>query len=397
MMDKARPMFLPGGKLERLYPLHEANETFLLTPPDVTKGPPHVRDAVDIKRVMITVIIALIPCVLFGIWNAGHQYNLVNQVAGATFMTDIIRGCILVLPIILMSYAAGGVWEVLFAVVRRHPINEGFLVTGLLFPLTLPPTIPLWQVAVGISFGVVIGKEIFGGTGFNILNPALTARAFLFFAYPVQISGDNVWTKVVAERNELVEGFTGATPMAVAALVPPGGDILQALHHADYAGFTWLRMFVGDIGGSIGETCVLASFLGALILIVTGVGSWRIMVGCVLGLLAGSLLMNALPGDRFIGYTQLPFHYHLVMGGFVFGTVYMATDPVSAAATNAGKWMFGILVGILTVLIRVTNPAYPEGVMLAILFMNVMAPLLDHIVLKSHIRRRQKYLAGFKS
>jgi Na+-transporting NADH:ubiquinone oxidoreductase subunit B len=347
------------------------------------------------KRTMITVVVALLPCVLFGIWNAGHQYHLVNQVAGATLADNFIRGAILVLPIILVSYAVGGLWEVLFAVVRKHEINEGFLVTGLLFPLTLPPTIPLWQVAVGISFGVVVGKEIFGGTGFNVLNPALTARAFLFFAYPVQISGDQVWTKV-AEGATTVEGFTGATPLAVAALVPAGGNVIDALQQADYGGFTWMRMFLGDIGGSIGETCVIASLIGAVILIATGVGSWRIMAGCLLGLVGCAFLLNALPADQFKGFTQLPWHYHLVMGGFVFGVVYMATDPVSAAATQGGKWIYGILVGALTVLIRVTNPAYPEGVMLAILFMNVMAPLIDHFVLQRHIKARAAYLRKFQ-
>ena len=394
-LNKLKPLFEPGGKFERLYPLFEANDTFLFTPGDVTKNRPHVRDAVEMKRTMITVILALIPCIVFGIWNAGHQYNVVNKVQGATFFSDILQGCVLVLPIILVSYAAGGVWEVLFAVVRKHEINEGFLVTGMLFPLTLPPTIPLWQVAVGISFGVVVGKEIFGGTGFNVLNPALTGRAFLFFAYPVQITGDNVWTKVAGNASQTVEGFTGATPLAVAALAPKGSDVLELLQAADYAGFSWTRMFVGDFAGSIGETCAIASLIGAVILIATGVGSWRIMLACVLGLAAGTLVLNALPAEEFSGFTQLPFTHHLVMGGFIFGVVYMATDPVSAAATNAGKWIYGFFIGLITVLIRVTNPAYPEGTMLAILFMNVMAPLIDHMVLKFHIQSRARYLRKF--
>jgi Na+-transporting NADH:ubiquinone oxidoreductase subunit B len=338
--------------------------------------------------------LALLPAVLFGMWNAGHQHNVVNQVANAGCMADIKQGMILILPLVLTSYIVGGIWEVLFAIVRKHEINEGFLVTGLLFPLTLPPTIPLWQVAVGISFGVVIGKEIFGGTGFNILNPALTARAFCFFSYPIQISGDKVWTSLSGQA-DVIAGFTGATPLAIAAQAPAGSNVVQLLAEADYAGFTWLRMFLGSFGGSIAETSALAAVIGALILIVTGVGSWRIMVSGVLGLTVAAQLLNLLPGDVYRGFTQLPFYYHLVMGGFAFGIVFMATDPVSAAATNAGKWIYGFMIGALTVLIRVANPAYPEGVMLSILFMNVMAPLIDHMVLQFHIRQRKAYLRKF--
>jgi len=393
--EKVKHLFEPGGRLEKLYPLFEAQDTFLFTPADVTEGPPHVRDSIDLKRVMITVIIALMPCIVFGIWNAGHQYNVVNQIPDANFLSDMSRGAVIVLPIILTSYIVGGLWEVIFAIVRRHEINEGFLVTGMLFPLTLPATIPLWQVAVGITFGVIIGKEIFGGTGFNVLNPALTARAFLFFAYPAQITGDSVWTKVIVGQTETIEGFTGATPLAVAALAPVGSDVVQRLAEADYGGFTWTRMFLGNFGGSIGETCVIASLLGAALLIGTGVGSWRIMASGAIGLACSATLLNFLPADRFTGFTQLPFYYHMVMGGFAFGIVYMATDPVSSAATTAGKWIYGFLIGFLTALIRVTNPAYPEGVMLSILFMNVMAPLIDHVVLKFHIRQRAAYLQGF--
>lgn len=393
--DKQRPNFEKGGKLERLYPLFEAQDTFAFTPAEVTHGAPHVRDALDIKRTMITVVLALIPVLLFGMWNVGHQYNTVNQTGMAGLIPDMLRGALIVMPIILMSYVVGGLWEVAFALVRKHPINEGFLVTGLLFPLTLPPTIPLWQVAVGISFGVVIGKEVFGGTGFNVLNPALTARAFLFFAYPVQISGDTVWTKIASDSSGLIEGFTGATPLAIAAMVPAGASVLDALHHADYAGFSWMRMFIGTIGGSIGETSTLGCLIGAAILIGFGIGSWRIMIGSVLGLTAMALLLNVLPADKYKGFTQLPFYYHMVMGSFAFGTVFMATDPVSAAASNRGKWIYGFLVGVLIVLIRVTNPAYPEGVMLGILFMNVMAPLIDHLVVQSHIRQRKTYLRKF--
>ncbi len=393
-LDKVRPLFEPGGKFERLYPLFEANDTFMFTPAEKTDSAPHIRDAIDIKRSMIMVVIALIPAVLFGMWNAGHQFNTVNQTGQTGLLPDFIRGLIIVLPIILTSYVVGGIWEVAFSIVRKHPINEGFLVTGLLFPLTLPPTIPLWQVAIGISFGVVIGKEIFGGTGFNVLNPALTSRAFLFFAYPVQITGDTVWTKA-QDGATLIEGFTGATPLAVSALVPAGGNVVQALHQADYGGYTWMRLFTGDFGGSIGETSTIACLIGAAILIISGVGSWRIMIGSVLGLTAMAGLLNLLPADEFKAFTQLPFYYHMVIGSFAFGTVFMATDPVSAAASNAGKWIYGALIGILVVLIRVTNPAYPEGVMLAILFMNVMAPLIDHLVVQAHIRKRKAYLRKF--
>jgi Na+-transporting NADH:ubiquinone oxidoreductase subunit B len=394
--NKIRPDFEKGGKMERLHPLFEAQDTFLFTPAETTHGAPHVRDAIDIKRTMITVVLALLPVVFFGMWNVGHQYNVVNQTGLSGLVPDLVRGAMIVMPIILMSYIVGGLWEVAFAIVRKHPINEGFLVSGLLFPLTLPPTVPLWQVAVGISFGIVVGKEVFGGTGFNVLNPALTARAFLFFAYPVQLSGDTVWTKVTSEAGGLIEGFTGATPLAVAALVPTGQNVIEALHNADYAGFDWMRMFIGTIGGSIGETSALACLIGAVILIAMGVGSWRIMLGSAFGLITMSLLLNLLPADQYKGFTQLPFYYHMVMGSFAFGTVFMATDPVSAAATERGKWIYGFLIGVMIVLIRVTNPAYPEGVMLAILFMNVMAPLIDHLVVQSHIRKRKAYLGKFR-
>ena len=390
-MDESKHLFEPGGKFEKLYPLFEAQDTFMFTPPDKTEGAPHVRDNIDMKRSMIFVVLALLPCILFGIFNAGQQYNTVNMVEDAAFLNHIIRGALIVGPIIFVSYLVGGLWEVLFAIVRKHEINEGFLVTGMLFPLTLPPTVPLWQVAVGISFGVVIGKEIFGGTGFNVLNPALTARAFLFFAYPAYMSGDSVWT-MVADRTSVIDGFTGATPLAIAALAPEGSNVVTELANA---GFTWGTMLLGNMGSSIGESNFLCAVFGALLLIVAGIGSWRIMVGCVVGLAAGSFLMNALPDDSFSAFTQLPFHYHLVMGGFAFGAVFMATDPVSAAATETGKWIYGILIGIVLVIIRVANPAYPEGMMLAILFMNVMAPMVDHYVLQAHIKKRARYRKGF--
>ena len=381
-MDKMRPLFLPGGKFERLYPLHEANETFLLTPAEVTHGAPHVRDQLDLKRTMIMVVLALIPATLFGIFNAGYQHNLAHNVANAAFLDHVIQGLILCLPIILTSYAVGGLWEVLFAIVRKHPINEGFLVSGLLFPLTLPPTIPLWQVAVGISFGIVIGKEIFGGTGFNVLNPALTARAFLYFAYPAQISGDKVWASGP-------DGWTGATPLGIGMVPHAGETIVESLNNA---GYTLKSMIIGLEPGSIGETSVIACAIGAVILILAGVGSWRIMAGTVIGLIAGSYLMQAVGSPNLKPLADLPFWYHMAIGSFAFGAVFMATDPVSSAATNPGKWIYGFLIGFLILVIRVANPAYPEAVMLAILFMNVMAPLVDHYVVQAHIKRRTRHV-----
>lgn len=390
ILDRFRSLHEPGGRFEKLYPLYEAGDTFLFTPAKPTRGLPHVRDPLDLKRYMITVIFALAPAILFGIWNTGHQYHRVNGMADAGWFADVIAGLIQVAPVIFVSYLVGGLWEVLFAVVRKHEINEGFLVTGMLFPLTLPPTIPLWQVAVGISFGVVIGKEIFGGVGYNILNPALTARAFLYFAYPAQISGDGVWVKI-ADPAQVIDGFTGATPLAAAAAVPAGGSALDALREA---GFGWLDMALGVIPGSIGETSAVACLLGMLFLIATGVGSWRIMLSGIVGLLAGSLLLNAFAGEAVLPFFAVPFHYHLVMGGFMFGITYMATDPVSAASSNTGKLIYGFLIGLLTVIIRVLNPAFAEGVMLAILFMNVMAPMIDHYVVQAHIRRRLRRAQG---
>jgi Na+-transporting NADH:ubiquinone oxidoreductase subunit B len=396
-MDKTiAPLFEKGGKFERLYPLFEAGDTFNRTPGDVTPSAPHVRDSIDQKRLMIFVIYALIPCILFGIWNAGNQFNLANNVGDASFVTDMLRGATMVLPIIFVSYAVGGIWEVLFAVVRRHEINEGFLVTGMLFPLVLPPTLPLWQVAIGISFGIVIGKEIFGGVGFNILNPALTARAFLFFAYPAQISGDKVWvgsaktafdnSPIFGTVAENIDGVTMATPLAVAAAAEKGSDAITAL--GDH-GFTLCNMTIGNIPGCIGSTSVIAILLGMGFLILTGIASWRVMLSGILGCVAMGWLFNILPLDN--PFAALPFVYHIVMGGFLFGIVFMATDPVSAAATNTGKCIYGFLIGVLTVLIRVANPAYPEGAMLAILFMNVMAPLIDHFVVQGHIKKRTAY------
>jgi Na+-transporting NADH:ubiquinone oxidoreductase subunit B len=384
-------LFHKGGKFEKFFPLFEAQDTFLLTPPDVTTGRTHVRDAVDLKRVMFTVVVALLPCLIWGIFNAGHQYYHFSGIEAGP-VAKMMRGMLIVMPIVMVSYIVGGLWEVLFAVVRKHEINEGFLVTGLLFPLTLPPTISLWQVAVGITFGVVIGKEVFGGTGFNILNPALTARVYLFFAHAKDMTGD-VWA-------QMVDGKTGATPLGIGAAMGAKEDIVGALAEK---GHTFWSMFAGLEPGSIGETALIPVILGAAILIITGVGSWRIMAGGVAGLVGAGILMNLMPTVgteagkvvQLTNWTQIPFTYHLVMGSFAFGIVFMATDPVSAAQTNTGKWIYGALIGVVTVLVRVTNPGFPEGVMMAIIFMNVMAPVIDYYVVQAHIRKRNASLRKF--
>jgi Na+-transporting NADH:ubiquinone oxidoreductase subunit B len=388
LIEKQRPLFEKGGKLEKLYPLFEANETFLLSPGAVTTKGPHVRDSLDMKRMMILVVGAILPCFLFGTYNAGYQ-SLVARGLPVDFLACILTGAWAVLPIVITSYAVGGFWEVAFALVRKHEINEGFLVTGLLFPLTLAPTTPLWMVAAGISFGVVIGKEIFGGTGMNILNPALTARAFVFFSYPAFISGDKVWHFIDHTKDQLVDGFSGATPLLTAA----SAKAAAAPAAIAATGFSWQDAFIGLIPGSIGETSVVAALLGAVILIVTGIGSWRIMASCVAGAVGMSWLMAAIAGPSSAGIMTLPASWHLVIGGFAFGTVFMATDPVSAAHTRKGQILYGLGIGALAILIRAVNPAYPEGMMLAILFMNVFAPLFDYYVVKGHnssrARRRQ--------
>jgi Na+-transporting NADH:ubiquinone oxidoreductase subunit B len=390
-LDKYEHLFVKGGKLEKLYPLWEANHSFLFTSDQVTKGRVHVRDTLDSKRFMIIVVLALVPCILFGAYNAGYQMAAAAGESTADPFGLFLDGGIKILPIILVSYVAGGFWEVLFSVIRRHEINEGFLVTGILFPLTLPHTIPLWQVAVGISFGVVIGKEIFGGTGMNILNPALTARAFLYFSYPVQISGDLVWTQ--HDPANVVEGFSGATPLSVAAGTPTGGSATEALNQFSYMTYDIWSMFSGMVPGSIGETSVIAILIGAAILIGTGVGSWRIMISVLLGAMVTAFGLNLLAGPDLPGILSLTPLEHLVAGSLMFGAVFMATDPVSAARTTKGKWIYGFLIGVFTVLVRIWNPAYPEGVMLAILFMNVFAPLIDHYVVQANVKRRLSRVA----
>ena len=388
LLDKQAEHFEEGGKLEKLYPFYEAGDTFLYTPGEVTQADAHVRDGMDLKRMMITVVLSLQPCILFALYNTGLQASLAYQNIGAigtgdwhvwlaqalglSFLPSDVLSCFAIgaiyfVPVQLVTVAAGGLCEAIFAVIRKHEINEGFLVTSTLFPLTMPPLIPLWQVAIGIIFGVVIGKEIFGGVGMNFLNPALTGRAFLYFAYPAQISGDAVWIAV--------DGYSQATPLAAYA---------DTHIQMDY---TWWESFIGLIPGSMGETSTLCCLLGAAVLILTRVGSWQIMAGVTTGMIVSALFFN------WIGSTTNPLlhvspAWHLVIGGFAFGTVFMATDPVSAAMTRQGKWVYGILIGVMTVLIRVTNPAYPEGIMLAILFANVFAPIIDRVFINRNIQRR---------
>ncbi|WP_291723690.1 NADH:ubiquinone reductase (Na(+)-transporting) subunit B [Bernardetia sp.] len=390
ILEKQKPMFEKGGKLEKFYYLFEAGESFAFTPSTTTpaKGA-HIRDAIDLKRMMMTVVIAMIPALLFGIWNVGYQHFLATGNPNAELLDIIMIGTIQVLPIVIVSYTAGGIVEVIFGIVRKHPINEGFLVTGMLIPLTMPPDIPLWQVAVATIFAVVIAKEAFGGTGMNILNVALTARAFLYFAYPTDISG-TVWTYLGDKA--AVDGYTGATALSIAAEAKTG-TVTAALDGAtaNWAGaeslFSFNNMLIGVIPGSIGETSALMALIGAIILVVAGVASWKIMVSGVVGALVMGLIFNLAGSTPFM---QMMPHYHLIMGGFAFGIVFMATDPVSAAQTETGKWVYGFFIGLLTVLIRVFNPAYPEGIMLAILLMNVFAPLIDFYVIQANKNRRLK-------
>ena len=394
-LDRVEPMFGRGGRFEKFGALFEMIDTFLYTPRDVTRSAPHVRDAIDLKRVMTYVVIAVLPCALFGMYNIGLQANLamadmgiaaaegwrgaVLASMGVGYDPDSVAACfwhgfLYFLPVYIVTLAAGGFWEVVFAITRNHEVNEGFLVTSMLYTLILPPTIPLWQVALGISFAVVIGKEVFGGTGKNFLNPALTGRAFLYFAYPVQNSGNDVWVAV--------DGFTGATPLALA---PQGG--LEAIQNA---GYTLQDVFMGFLPGTIGAESAFACIIGAVFLLYTRVASWRIMLGVLLGMLGTVLLFNALAGPDSNPYMHLPWQWHLAAGGFAFGLVFMATDPVSASMTATGKLYYGALIGVLTALIRVINPAFPEGIMLAILLANVFAPLIDYFVVQANVRRRMR-------
>ena len=390
-LDKLGEHFRRGAPLAKWHPLYEAMDTIFYTPGKVTRGASHVRDGVDLKRIMITVWLATFPAMFYGMYNVGHQANLLLAVTGlpaepgwrgffiglaAGYSPDSLWDCLwhgaaYFLPIYLVTFIAGGFWEVLFAVRRGHEVNEGFFVTSILFALSCPPSLPLWQAALGISFGVVIGKEVFGGTGKNFLNPALAGRAFLYFAYPAQLSGDAVWT--------VVDGYTAATPLAVAA-----ADGMAAVQ----AQLGWMDAFLGNMHGSIGETSALAILLGGALLLLTGIASWRIVAGVLLGTVGLTLVLNlAAHGNPMYA---MPWYWHMVLGGYAFGLMFMATEPVSAAMTNVGKWFYGALIGFMVVLIRVVNPAFPEGMMLAILFANCFAGLIDHFVVQANIRRRAR-------
>ncbi|MCH1492480.1 MAG: NADH:ubiquinone reductase (Na(+)-transporting) subunit B [Luminiphilus sp.] len=389
-LDNLEPHFKPGGRYEKWYALYEAVDTIFYSPSHVTRSSAHVRDGVDLKRIMITVWLATFPAMFYGMWNLGYQATGAMSVLGIDAI-DGWRGAVIAamggydggslwhcflfgalhfLPLYLVTFVVGGFWEVLFAMKRGHEVNEGFFVTSILFTLTLPPDLPLWQAAMGISFGIVIGKEVFGGTGKNFLNPALTGRAFLYFAYPAQLSGDAVWTAV--------DGYSGATPLGIVA-----AEGMPGLTGA----VSWMDAFMGNIPGSIGETSTLMVMVGGAILLLTRIASWRVVAGCFVGMIAFSTLLNGVGSDSNPAFA-MPWYWHMVVGSFAFGAFFMATDPVSAAMTNRGRWAYGILIGVMCVLIRVVNPAFPEGMMLAILFANLFAPLFDHFAVQANIKRR---------
>ena len=384
ILDNLEPKFTKGGPLEKFHAVYNATDTTLFSTDDKTESGPHIRDSIDNKRIMILVVVALLPCYIFGAINIGYQSS---QFSGneRSVWENFWLGFGVILPILITAFATGAFWEVLFAVIRKHPISEGFLVTCALIPLLMPPTIPLWQVAAATTFGVVIGKEIFGGVGMNIFNPALVARAFIFFAYPSQISGDKVWLKV--------DGVSGATALAVPAAVENGNavDLLTKITQFDYS---WSNMFWGYIPGSIGETNKFLIIIGLLFLIITKIANWRVIVGALIGLFGTATLTNIMAPLSSNTMLTLPPHYHLVMGGFLFGLAFMATEPVTGAHTDKGRWIFGILFGALTVIIRSINPAYPEGTMLAILLMNAFAPLIDYYVVQGNIKRRMARYAA---
>ncbi|MDA7430810.1 NADH:ubiquinone reductase (Na(+)-transporting) subunit B [Primorskyibacter aestuariivivens] len=389
--DSVEPHFTKGGKWEKYFPVYEMVESFLYTPKTVTTAAPHARSYIDMKRIMTYVVIATIPCILMALYNTGYQTNMAladHEATGwraaiigglgigfnpANPLANMMHGLMYFLPIYIVTLVAGGIFEVIFATVRKHEVNEGFLVSSMLYALIVPATTPLWQVALGIIFGVVIGKEVFGGTGKNFLNPALTGRAFLYFAYPAQLSGDSVWVPV--------DGYTGATALAVAA-----SDGFQELAAR---GMSWWDSFYGFIPGSMGETSTLACLIGLAFLLITKIANYRMVLGCLLGMIGFSLLLNAIGSDSNPMFA-MPWYWHLVTGGFAFGLVFMVTEPVSGAHTNMGRYIYGALIGFMVVMIRVINPAFPEGMMLAILFGNVFAPLIDHFVVQANIKRRAK-------
>ncbi len=389
--DRIEPHFVKGGKYEKLFPIYEMVESFIYTPKTVTKAAPHARSYVDMKRIMTYVVIATIPCIIMGLYNVGLQVNSAYETIDPTGwrawiisalrigfdasnpLANFAHGLLYFLPIYITTLVVGGIWEVLFATVRGHEVNEGFLVTSMLFALIMPPAAPLWQVALGISFGVVIGKEVFGGTGKNFLNPALTGRAFLYFAYPANMSGDTIWTPV--------DGFSGATALSVGAS--------QGYQELAANGMNWMNSFVGTVQGSIGEVSALACLIGLAFLLITKIANWRLVVGCMAGMIGFSLLLNVIGSDTNPMFA-MPWYWHFVVGGFAFGMVFMVTEPVSASHTNMGRYIYGALIGFMVVMIRVINPAFPEGMMLAILFGNVFAPLIDYFVVQANIKRRAR-------
>lgn len=374
-LDKQKPHFERGGKLEKLHSMFDSVETLMFVPNKVTSKGAHIRDAIDMKRTMIIVFISLIPALIFGMWNIGNLHYL-SVGESTTFWNNLLYGFLKMLPLLIVSYGVGLGLEIMFAQIRHHEVNEGFFVSGLLIPMIVPPEIPLWQLAIAVAFAVIFGKEVFGGTGMNIVNPALLARAFLFFAYPADISGDKVW---IAEK---ADAFSGATPLGN-ALVGKFENLPSVYD-----------MFMGFIPGSNAETSTLFILVGAVILLATGIGNWRIMITVFAGGYIMGLLFNLWGANE---YMELPAYYHLVMGGFAFGAVFMATDPVSATQTKKGMYYYGFLIGMIAILIRVFNPAYPEGMMLAILLMNVFAPLIDHYVIEGNIKKRLKRLKTVKS
>ena len=383
ILEGIKPTFEKGGKLEKLYPVYDGFATFLFVPGHTAHTGAHVRDGIDLKRTMVTVILAMVPALLFGMWNAGNlHYAALGE--SVEFMDKFLWGAMKIVPMIVVSYGVGLGVEFIFCIIKKHQIQEGYLVSGMLIPLIMPIDIPLWMVAISVIFAVVIGKEVFGGTGMNILNPALTARAFAFFAYPSYMSGDKVWINTsTAEGQSVVDGFSGAT-------------VLGDLSASGTTQYSTMDMFLGFIPGSIGETSTLAILIGAAVLLFTGIGSWKIMLSGLAGAIAMGLIFNAVapyaisPEQQ--AFMAVPYWQQLIMGGFAFGLVFMATDPVSASQTDRGKWIYGFLVGFFAIMIRVFNPAYPEGIMLAILFMNVMAPLIDHYVIEANINKRKKRL-----
>ena len=399
IVHKHEPKFAKGGKLEKWNPIFESFTTLAFTPAITTKKGSHIRDGVDLKRTMMMVILALVPCLLFGIYNTGH-FEMVAETGNRAlpymdmFWSKVGAGAFVVLPLVVVSYGVGLTVEFIFGVINGHSLHEGFLVSGMLIPLVMPADVPLWMVGVATVFAVVIGKEIFGGTGMNIVNVALTARAFLFFAYPTSMSGDNVWM-----AGKEVDGFTGSTALGDLAtftsdkMMVAGADVVGSTSEAALTAFdntySMMDSFVGMIPGSVGETSVIACLAGAALLLFTGVGSLRIMLSFAIGGFLGGLLMNAVGSSP---YMDLPAAHHLLIGGFAFGAVFMATDPVTASQTQTGKIIYGFLGGLIAILIRVLNPAYPEGVMLSILFMNVMAPIIDHYVVQANVKRRLKRL-----